>query len=52
MIGDYMVPTGNVLQQSGSLIQPGNMLPAGSILPSSVVHGSGNILHYKAAGEL
>jgi len=46
MIGDYMIPSANVLQQqqqqSGSLLQP-----AGSMLPAS-----GNVLHYKAAGEL
>jgi len=52
MIGDYMIPSGNVLQQSGSLLQPGSILPAGSMLPSSVVHGTANVLHYKAAGEL
>lgn len=53
MIGDYMIPSGNVLQQSGSLLQPGSILPPGSMLPSSVVHGTANMLHYKAgAGEL
>jgi len=52
MIGDYMIPSGNVLQQSASLLQPGSILPAGSMLPSSVVHGTSNVLHYKAAGEL
>jgi len=52
MIGDYMIPSGGVLQQSGSVLQPGSILPAGSMLPSSVVHGAGNVLHYKAGGEL
>jgi len=52
MIGDYMIPQGNVLQQSGSLLQPGSILPAGSMLPSSIVHGGGNVLHFKSAGEL
>jgi len=49
MIGDYMIPSGNVLQQqqSGSLLQPGSILSASSLLPAS-----GNVLHYKAVGEL
>ena len=59
MIGDYMLPSGALLQQTGSLMQTGSILPTGSVLPSSIVHGNlaggaaaANVLHYKAAGEI
>jgi histone-arginine methyltransferase CARM1 len=52
MIGDYMVPSGTLLQQPSTLMPTGTILPTGSVLPSSMMHGATNVLHYKAAGEI